>query len=308
MPAGRFPPPTSRLPLVLMCMALALAGCSATAEPADDDVRAVALPAGIEEPPAVVGIEVNPADGALFLRTRAGVLRVARGARSAQLLRGSLVDGRRSLPLEPLAFTFVGPNHLLGSGRGRPGSGGSPDLGLIESTDGGRTWTSVAYRGEADLRLIRARGPGLTAYDSAGKRLLSTTDRAQTWRQSNVPGALSDMAVDPADARHLLAVSDGDPLETRDRGESWRPAAGDFQLLAWPSAERLFLVDGAGAVRVSEDGGAGSRVVGNLGAPARALTAQDARRLWAATERGLLSSSDGGATWSARFRLSAGEG
>lgn len=306
MPAGRSSPRTSRLLLVSASLALALAGCSAEAKPARDDVRAVALPAGIGEPPAVLAIAVNPADGAVFLRTRSGVLRVPPDGRSAELLQGSLIGGQGSEPLEPeLAFTFVGPDHLLGSGHARAGSGGSPDLGLIESTDGGLTWSAVAYQGKADLHLIRARGPGLTAYDIAGGRLLSTTDRGQTWRRRAAPGLLSDMAVDPADARHLIAVSERGALETRDGGMSWRPAGGDIDLLAWPSAKRLFLVDATGSVKVSEDSGASSHVVGSLGARPRALAAQDGKRLWAATERGVLSSPDGGVTWTERFRLSA---
>lgn len=297
------------MPLLLVALVLAFAGCSGAAEPTRDAVRAVTLPAGIGEPPAVVAIEVNPADGAVFLRTRSGVLRVAPGGRSAQLLKGSFLGGQGSQALEPdLAFTFVGSDHLLGSGHVRAGANESPDLGLIESTDGGRTWSSVAYQGEADLHLIRARGPGLTAYDIAGERLLRTTDRGQTWRQSAAPSVLSDMVVDPADAGHVIAVSERGVVETSDGGMSWRPATGDADLLAWPSAKRLFLVDGTGSVKVSEDGGASSRVVGSLGARPRALTARDDRRLWAATERGVLSSTDGGVTWTERFRLSAGGG
>jgi hypothetical protein len=58
---------------------------------------------------------------------------------------------------DTMGFTVVGPNRFLGSGH--PATDDLPPLlGLIESTDAGKTWEHVSLLGEADSHVLRSAG------------------------------------------------------------------------------------------------------------------------------------------------------
>ncbi len=73
-----------------------------------------------------------------------------------------------------------------------------------------------------------------------------------------------------------------------------RGGASDFHALA-AAGERVVAFDGA--LRTSTDGR--TRTVGHLASPPRALAIADGNRVLATTADGLMTSSDGGARWSA---------
>ena len=259
-----------------------------------------AVPGNDPGPVHVHGLGVNPADGALFIASHTGLFRVAKDERKAERVADRHQD--------TMGFTIVGPDRFLGSGhpdlseareKGLP-----PLLGLIESTDSGESWQPISLLGEADFHVLRSVGGGrVYGYDSSNDRLLVSDDRGRGWRELERPGPLADLAVEPDDGERLVATSVGGAeeglFESRDGGGSWRRIAEAVGLLAWP--KRLYLVDGAGQVFVSRNGGHRLERQGETGGTPAALVATGPNELYVALHDGTIKrSSDGGATWTVR--------
>src|SRR3990170_5497448 len=200
-------------------------------------------------PVHVHGLGINPADGALFIATHTGLYRVDEGERKAERV-GELYQ-------DTMGFTIVGRNRFLGSGHPDVNEAREenlpPHLGLIESTDSGKTWESISLLGEADFHVLRSAGERVYGYDSSNDRLLVSADRGRSWAELEKPGPLVDLAVDPADDRRIVATSAGGfeegLFESRDGGESWKRIGGAIGLLALPGP--LYPVSGDGQVLAS---------------------------------------------------------
>ena len=90
-------------------------------------------------------------------------------------------------------------------------------------------------------------------------------------------------------------------IASTDAGRSWRALGGGVGLLAWPAADRLLLVDGAGGFHVSQDQGKRWRPVGDIGGQPTALLAQTTNELYVALHDGTVKrSADGGESWEVR--------
>lgn len=243
-------------------------------------------------PVHVHGLGRNPADGALFIATHTGLYRVGEGESKAKRVGESRQD--------TMGFTVVGRNHFLGSGH--PDNASQPPLlGLIESKDAGRTWTSVSLLGEADFHVLRVAAGRVYGYDSANGRLVVSTDTGRTWSERPVPAPLVDLAANPARVDELVASGASALYVSTDGGRGWRPLARGSGLLAWPSENRLYLVDGMGGVYLSGNRGRAWRRVGALGGEPAAFAAESAGELYAALHDGTVKrSADGGRSWSIR--------
>jgi photosystem II stability/assembly factor-like uncharacterized protein len=155
--------------------------------------------------------------------------------------------------------------HSFGAGRSTL-YGAGPRLGVVASTDVGRSWQQRA----AD----------------AGNAFFGR------------------ILVDPDDDNHLIAAdAQAGPVESRDGGRSWQPL--DAPPAAWlssPDGGRTLLASGGGNATRSTDGG---RTWQALRLPDGALLVEaapgDGQHLYAAgltgTDARLWTSSDGGATW-----------
>jgi photosystem II stability/assembly factor-like uncharacterized protein len=245
------------------------------------------------------GLGVNPADGALFIATHTGMYRVDEGERKAERVGERYQD--------TMGFTIVGPNRFLGSGH--PDINEARDknlpslLGLIESTDSGESWEPISLLGEADFHVLRFAGERVYRYDASNDRLLVSADRGRIWKELEKPGPLVDLAVDPTNARRIVATSAGGLeeglFESRDGGEGWRRVSEAVGLLAWPG--RLYLVAGGGQVFASRDGGRRLDHRAEIGGQPAALVAEGPNELYVALHDGTIKrSSDGGATWAVR--------
>ena len=248
-------------------------------------------------PVHVHGLGINPADKALFIATHTGTYRVPADAEQAVRAGDSLQD--------TMGFTIVGPNRFLGSGHPDPQAMREqdlpPNLGLIESTDAGRTWTPISLLGEADFHVLRSSPSRVYGFDSTNGRLLVSGDEGRTWSQRPIPGGLIDMAVDPRRPSHVLAVTEGGLFASTDDARTWRPLAGNVGLLAWPAPSRLLLVDGGGQVHGSRDSGKRWSAIGNIGGQPAAFLAQSAQEIYVALHDGTVKrSADGGRSWVVR--------
>ncbi|MFP5282912.1 MAG: hypothetical protein ACLGIF_05620 [Actinomycetes bacterium] len=110
-----------------------------------------ALPSG-----HVHGVAVNPADAKVYLATHDGLFRYDRtGPKQV----GPVID--------LMGFTVAGPNHFYASGHPGPGVDLPQPVGLIESTDAGRSWTPLSRQGESDFHTLAASKAGVAGFDGA---------------------------------------------------------------------------------------------------------------------------------------------
>lgn len=282
--------------LVLVTMPT-LAGCAGSGEPSGQAETFTGVPTQDPGPIHVHGLGVNPADGALFIATHTGLFRTAAGEAKAQRIGGSYQD--------TMGFTVAGPDYFLGSGHPDAEAlqdGAPPLLGLIESSDGGRTWASVSLRGKADFHVLRFTRDRVYGYDASNNRLLVSRDEGGTWENLTLPASpLLDLAANPANPDHLVATGEVGLFASSDGGRRWGLLSVDAGRLAWPSEETLYIVAGDGFVYRSSDGGEGRTPVGDVGGQPAALVAEGDDELYVALHDGTVKvSTNGGKTWEVR--------
>jgi hypothetical protein len=296
-----------RAVFVLAAFAVALSGCGGGGgEPG----KAVTLPTGLRGH-IVLGVSLDPSDGALFLSTDRGLVRIPSGAGRGVLVKGTFRDGLVKVPLRrDSPATVVGPNRLLGSGH--PGAQGPvpQNLGLLISNDGGATWDPISLTGDADLHILRVKvgADWLYAYDFVRSKIVLTKNNGRTFTGHPAPGLISDLAANPDDLDHVLAATDRGPLISTNAGANWRPfPQQDADRFLWPAGDALYLFDRSGNVRLSKDEGGSASLIGTVGAPVVALTAAGPRDLIAVTRNDRIKRSrDGGRTWATVIRLTGG--
>lgn len=276
------------LPSLLLSAALLVASLTFVAcgeDPADSD--------GGEAIEHVHGLGINPADGALFIATHSGLFRSAEGSDLAERVGSSTQD--------TMGFTVAGPDRFLGSGHPGLGEDGPPNLGLIESTNGGGNWSEVSLPGEADFHVLRYAQNTVYGFNGLTGLIMVSTDEGETWTEREPPAPVIDLAVAPDDPERVVVTTERGVASSDDAGKSWRPIPGDIGLLAWGETNRLYLVNGAGDVQLSEDAGRTWTDRGSIGGQPGAFVAGPDGDLYAALVDGtVLASTDGGVSWSAR--------
>jgi len=218
----------------------------------------------------VHGLGINPADGSLFIATHTGLFRVGKESRKAVRLGDRYQD--------TMGFSIVGPNRFLGSGHPDAREQTLPPLlGLIESTDAGKTWKPISLLGEADFHVLRSAGQHVYGYDASNERLLASADAGRSWRELDKPAPIVDLALNPSDPRRLVATGigglDQGTYASQDGGQSWKRRGDAVGLLTWPTTERLHLIDDTGKASVSADGGRTWKTRGEIGGQPAALLA-----------------------------------
>lgn len=273
--------------LVLAVLVGLLAGCGG-----EEDATSSQL-----GPRHVHALAEAPGDEALYIATHTGMFRLEASASSADRVGDRYQD--------TMGFTIVSSERFIGSGHPDLRDDLPPLLGLIESRDQGRSWRSVSLLGEADFHILRAAPGRIYGYDATGGRLLVSRDEGLTWGDRRSPGELVDFVVDPSDPDRLLAATEAALHASVDGGRTWRALpARPSGLMAWPMRDTLLLVDGRGDVLRSGDGARSWTRIGRVQGVPSAFTATDERRLFLAVHDGpLLSSVDGGSTWTTRLTL-----
>ena len=275
-------------------VAVATSGCGG-----DDGDRPAAEAGPVISDPGVShihGLGVDPADRSLIIATHTGLFRAAAGQ-----VRAKRIGDRRQ---DTMGFTVVGPNRFLGSGHPDLRDDLPPLLGLIRSSDAGRSWRPVSLLGKADFHVLRAEGDHVYGVNSADGQLLVSGDEGLRWARRTPPAVPFDLAPRPGRAAEVVAATEKGLFVSRDEGRRWRPLSEDKAgLLAWPAPDRLYLVDGEGAVHVSADGGSSWRRVGEAGGQPAAFATHDGDLYVALHTDEVKVSDDGGRTW--RLRVSA---
>ena len=282
---SNWPPARTLLSAALAVAALLLAACGE-----DEKEGGAETGASIEH---VHGLGANPKDGALFIATHGGLFRSPEGSSGA-----TPVGEERQ---DTMGFTVVGPDSFLGSGHPAPGEEGRPpNLGLIESTDGGQTWEDVSLSGEVDFHILRFAGGRVYGVDALTGQLLISDDKGSTWAERSPPPGLIDLAIDPRDSERMLASTENGLLLSDDDGERWRPLAREVGLLAWAKPQSLLLIDAGGSVKTSGNGGASWQQIGSIDSQPAAFAASGSSLYAAGIDGTVLESKDDGATWDVR--------
>jgi hypothetical protein len=280
------PLPAPLTPAAAVALAALLTGCSAAGPaPADATTAAAtgALPAA-----HVHGVAIDPGDGTLLLATHEGLMKVGDGGETTAA--GPVVD--------LMGFTVTGPDHYLASGHPGLRTDLPQPVGLIESTDGGETWTSLSRAGESDFHALTALGEaGVLGYDGVLRR----SPDGRTWEQLGIPTEPHTLATTP-DGGTVLATTAQGLLSSTDAGTTWVAVEGAplLQVVAWADADTAVGVDPAGAVWISTDAAGTWQQTADLGAAPHAVAAAAADgtiRVAAVTDAGLAESLDGGATF-----------
>lgn len=273
----------------VVAAAVALGGCSSAEDNATDDTPQTSgmenLGGNLSEPPSdhIHGVDLNPADGQLYLATHDGLFHFADG------------EWQRKGPvIDLMGFTAAGPDHFYASGHPGPGADLPNPVGLIESRDGGTTWAPLSRQGESDFHALTATSGTIAGFDGQ----LRISSDGETWTAQDIPTPAFSLALSQ-NGDTLIATTERGPLISRDRGASWSPIEG---------APLMVLVDGAGAstvvgitpdgtVHVSEDAGASWEERGAAQTQLHALGAamhDDQLSIHVAGPDAVLASTDGG--------------
>jgi hypothetical protein len=267
-----------------------LAGCSPTATPA-------ASPSGTATPVFEHIHELVPdaSDGTLLVATHEGLYRLTIDAAGTATAAGPI----GGLDFDPMGFTIAGGIAYASGHPGptTPSTFGSPNLGLITSTDIGESWTNVSLTGQTDFH-------GLTVNDNGGSPRVFGYDASAGRVERSLDGGMSWIAGAALSARDILAVGDQlyattpDGLAiSEDDGATFTvdPDAPSLFVIASDDSGTLAGVDTTGTLwtrSAGQDWVHGHTVDGTPQAFAVSVG-----RLYVADDRGIAYTEDAGATW-----------
>jgi hypothetical protein len=283
--------------MLVLLLAAGLAACGGddpTVESAEQQ-PSEQQPAGeTESVHHIHGLGVDPNNGTLYVATHTGLFQASKGEQQMRRIGDSAQD--------IMGFSVVAADRFIGSGHPDPNDTSSPpNLGLIESRDGGKTWKNISLLGEADFHVLRSTGTRIYGYDGTQGRLMVSSDGGREWAQRTPPAAMFDLAIDPRHSDRIVASTERGVFSSTDAGQAWRPLRDDTAgLLAWPAPDRLYLVDGQGQVQRSRDGGRQWRPTGSIGGQPAAFIGHESELYAALADSTVKRSTDGGATWTVR--------
>ena len=249
------------------------------------------------DPPYVGALDVNPRDGSLLLATNSALWRVSRDGRRVERQRARMGTNDVSAGL---MLRFTGPDELVGSGHPGRERSDIPILGLVRSSDGGRTWKPIARQGESDFHSLAVSGDTIAAGEGTQATAYTTDDDGRSFESRATPLTLLDLELDPRSASRWVASAETGLFTSEDGGETWRPRETLPNIrLVWPASGPLFRVDPDGVVRRSRDAGATWTELGHVEGETHALAASGPKTLYAADVEGAIRvSRDGGRSWS----------
>lgn len=190
----------------------------------------------------VHGIARHPDSGHIYVATHDGLYVIAGSAPLTRV--GPVID--------LMGFTITGQGELLASGHPGAGTDLPQPVGLIESTDGGKSWTVRSRGGQSDFHTLTQSSEGVTGYDGT---LRSSVD-GRTWSTLPHLEGVTSLGASPEGAG-VLAATDAGLHVSSASGSTWDPVpnAPPLVLLDWADATRVVGVDRAGTVYVSTDAG-----------------------------------------------------
>lgn len=269
----------------LFVFPLVLAGCSNAGSPTvEPSPKAAALN-------HVHGISVDPASSRILLATHDGLFDAT--ADQAVKVSDSTID--------LMGFTATAePEVFYASGHPGPGSSLPNPVGLIKSTDAGKTWEPVSRTGESDFHALTVSGNSIVAFDGQ----LRTIADGKTWTTSMATFVPAVLAGSPA-STVVLATTENGVQRSTDSGTTWQavPQSPIIQFAAIAASTdkaptTAIGVEPNGTVHVSLNAGTTWAPAGKIDDQVQAVTAVESDtgelKIWAATTTGIQVSTDGG--------------
>ena len=233
-----------------------LAACGATTTPTGN-TTSIATPtvagggststaSAANQPPVAIthihAVARDPKTGDLLLATHEGLFRHANG----ELLQNGPV-------IDLMGFTVAPDGTYYASGHPGAGVDLPQPVGLITSTDSGRTWRVSSRGGESDFHALTSGPTSVVGFDGT---LRSTTD-GETWTTRTIAAAPRTLAASPKTGA-LLATTETGLLHSTDDGRSWTtltPPATAL-LAAWADEHTIVIATTNGQIATSNDTGA----------------------------------------------------
>ena len=268
-------------------LVLALSACSPSSVPAGPS------PAGSTGssplPDAHVhGLSVSSTTGQVLLATHDGLFDITKQ------------PAAKIGPTNDLMGFTGGTDHGVLYASGHPGEGSdlANPLGLIRSTDAGKTWEKLSRQGESDFHALTATKSGIVGFDGA----LRTSPDGKTWTTAAVDFVPAALAGNPTSDTVLATTPQGIRRST-DGGTTWTTvdSAPVVQFAAFASPAEAVGIEPDGTIHTSADAGATwtrkGKIQGTVQAVAAVKGPQADPSIWAATASGLVLSTDGGVTF-----------
>lgn len=284
---GALPPPSvaSLLLAAAGAVALGLSACAADTEvaagptPPPSTTAARAVPSG-----HVHALSREPSTGELLVATHEGLHVYGRG------------EPRKVGPaIDLMGFTVAGPRHYYASGHPGPGVDLPQPAGLLESRDGGRTWSVLSRGGSSDFHALTAAGHRVVAFDGT----LRVSSGGGTWQTGDLGSPPRALASSPEGDRVLATTAEG-LMSSDDGGLRWKPVNGAPLLLLvdWVDSRAVAGLTPQGELHLSADAGQTWRATAAAAPEAQALDASRGEgggvEVVAATHDQLVTSRDGG--------------
>lgn len=266
----------------LAVFALALTSCGQGASPEPTRVAAGSLPGE-----HVHGISRDPGNGEVNLATHEGLFVMQPDTSWRQV--GPTVD--------LMSFAITGPGSFYASGHPAEGVDMPAPVGLIKSTDAGRTWTVLSRGGESDFHALAASSAGVMGFDGA----LRVTVDGKSWARGGLTAEPRCLASSPDGSQVLATTSQGVQSST-DGGRTWLPltSAPPLLLAAWADAKTVVGLTTEGNLAISADAGRTWRADLAKVPGGQALSASRDKagqlEILVVTKTGVLQSHDDGAT------------
>lgn len=209
------------------------------------------------------------------------------------------VDQKTVQLMGPEIFDIMGlavfGKKLYASGHPGPGSKLPEPVGLLLSTDSGKSWKKLGLQGEVDFHLLESAGADMYGVDSGSGNLLYSNNAGKKWT-SRGKNVVSDIAVNPAKVGSALALRDGKLISTQNsftkmRNVNSTPA---FTSLDWITGS--LLASGGKSLYRSTDSGMSWKKLSDFPEDASTVT-QSAKIIAVVAGNSIYKSTDGGKTF-----------
>jgi photosystem II stability/assembly factor-like uncharacterized protein len=196
-----------------------------------------------------------------------------------------------------MGFTMVDADSFLASGHPNSRTDLPPNLGLLESTDGGQTWEEVSLMGEVDFHALDAKHGVVYGFDSGTAELMRSDD-GEEWERLGQQ-AMADVAISPEDPESVLITTEDGPALSADGGGQFEVLDGApvVMLVDWSQPDLLVGVGPEGDVHRSADGGDTWDEGVGLGERPHAMTVSPDGDVYVALGTSIVVSADGGQTF-----------